>query len=52
MPKLIADFHNDIMKEFFNRGKSDLIGGAERVVYPINSDGYIVPCNLMVKVLP
>ena len=51
MPKILSDIHTDLMRSFFRRGKSEIVG-RERIVYPINSQGYIVPCNLFIKVLP
>ena len=51
MPKAIADEHDYIMKNYFETGRNKAIG-VERIVFPLTKRGYILPCSLMVKVLP
>lgn len=51
MPKIIADSHDNYMKRYFETSESRVIG-KERLVFPINKAGYLVPCSLMIKVLP
>ena len=53
MPKIIADIHDNLLEIFFWKFESKIVGpGLERMVYPQNKNGYIVPCTLMIKVLP
>jgi PAS domain S-box-containing protein len=51
MPKALGDEHDSIMKNYFETAKDKAIG-VERFVFPVKKDGYIVPCSLMIKVLP
>lgn len=39
------------MKNYFETSEAKVIG-QERIVFPINKHGYMVPCSLMIKVLP
>ena len=52
MPKYLSDDHDRLMKNFFETNKPNSIIGKERRVMPINKAGYIVPCSLMIKILP
>ena len=51
MPKIIADGHDGMMRRYFETSESVIIG-KERIVFPVNKSGYLVPCSLMIKVLP
>ena len=51
IPKIIGDLHDGFMKNYFETSDSKVIG-VERVVFPLNKEGYVVPCSLMIKVLP
>jgi len=51
MPKVIADLHDGFMRNYFETSEAKVIG-IERIVFPVNKNGYIVPCTLMIKVLP
>ena len=51
MPKIYADLHDGFLKSYFESGESKIIG-IERFVLPQNKQGYLVPCTLMIKVLP
>lgn len=51
MPKLIADSHDGFIKKYLETSKEKVIG-AETLVFPISKDDYLVPCTLMVKILP
>jgi hypothetical protein len=51
MPKAIADLHDGFMRNYFETSEAKVIG-IERVVFPVNKSGYVVPCTLMIKVLP
>lgn len=54
MPKYIADIHDTFMKKYFenNSKGSNSIIDKERFVLPIDKNGYLVPCTLMIKILP
>ena len=51
MPKIIGDSHDFYMRRYFESSEKRVIG-EERVVFPVNKAGYMVPCTLMIKVLP
>ena len=51
MPKVYADLHDGFMRNYLETSESRVIG-MERVVFPQNKNGYLVPCTLMIKVLP
>ena len=51
MPKVFAERHDDFMKAYFKSNDSKIIG-KDRFVMGINKDGFLVPCSLMLKVLP
>lgn len=51
MPKVLADSHDAFMKNYFETSESKIIG-QERDVFPTSKAGYVVPCTLMIKVLP
>ena len=40
------------MRNYFETNKTNNIIGRERTVLPINRLGYLVPCTLMIKILP
>ncbi len=40
------------MLRYFETNVSNNIIGIERIVLPINKGGYLVPCSLMIKILP
>jgi PAS domain S-box-containing protein len=53
MPKIFADMHDGLLRSYFERSESKIVGaGLERIVYPQNKNGYLLPCTLMIKVLP
>lgn len=51
MPKIIGDAHDGFMKNYFESSEP-VVMGQERIVFPINKGGYLVPCSLMIKILP
>lgn len=51
MPKIISDSHDAMMKRYFETSEDKVIG-LERVIFPNNKNGYLIPCSLMIKVLP
>lgn len=51
MPKIIGDSHDSSMKRYFETSEPKVIG-VERLVFPVNKAGFMVPCTLMIKVLP
>mmetsp|Transcript_28675 Transcript_28675/g.25657 ORF Transcript_28675/g.25657 Transcript_28675/m.25657 type:complete len:287 (-) Transcript_28675:781-1641(-) len=51
MPKIIRELHDGFMRHYFETSQAKIIG-QERTVFPINKKGYMIPCTLMIKVLP
>ncbi|CAK86810.1 unnamed protein product (macronuclear) [Paramecium tetraurelia] len=51
MPKIIGDQHNQLVENYMRTNNSNIIG-MERFVLAQNSQQFLVPCKLMVKVLP
>jgi PAS domain S-box-containing protein len=51
MPKILGDSHDSVMKRYFETSEPHVIG-VERLMFPTNKSGYMVPCTLMIKVLP
>ncbi|CAD8205602.1 unnamed protein product [Paramecium octaurelia] len=51
MPKIIGDQHNQLVENYMRTSNSNIIG-LERFVLAQNSQQYLVPCKLMIKVLP
>lgn len=51
MPKVYADQHDQFMKNYLETSESKVIG-AERILLAQNKNNYLVPCTLMIKVLP
>jgi PAS domain S-box-containing protein len=50
-PKIFADFHDGLMKNYFETSVAKIVG-LERLIFPVNKNSYMVPCSLMIKVLP
>ncbi|CAD8089671.1 unnamed protein product [Paramecium primaurelia] len=51
MPKVYADQHDQFMKNYLETSDSKVIG-QERILLAQNKNNYLVPCTLMIKVLP
>eukprot|EP00331_Platyophrya_macrostoma_P019490 CAMPEP_0176470080 /NCGR_PEP_ID=MMETSP0127-20121128/40245_1 /TAXON_ID=938130 /ORGANISM="Platyophrya macrostoma, Strain WH" /LENGTH=784 /DNA_ID=CAMNT_0017864311 /DNA_START=1009 /DNA_END=3359 /DNA_ORIENTATION=- len=51
IPKVIANIHDNFMHNYFETSDPKVIG-IERIVFPITKAGYIIPCSLMIKILP
>ncbi|KAM3130308.1 hypothetical protein pb186bvf_017604 [Paramecium bursaria] len=51
MPKVYADQHDQFMKSYLETSDSKVIG-QERMLLAQNKNSYLVPCTLMIKVLP
>ena len=49
MPKVLGKNHDAIMKNFFITGESKFVN-KEKMVYPLNKDGYIIPSSAFLKV--
>ncbi|EGR33954.1 PAS domain S-box family protein, partial [Ichthyophthirius multifiliis] len=52
MPKIYGDFHNSFILQYLNTSVSKIMGKEDRIVMFLDKKGYIIPCILMVKVLP
>jgi len=51
IPKYLAEIHDGLMRNYFETSESKVLG-LERLVFPLTKKGYVVPCTLMIKVLP
>ena len=51
MPKVYAEKHNQFMATYFETSVSRVLN-LQRSVYPINKQGYVVACQLYIKILP
>ena len=51
MPEVIAEVHDVFFKRYLETSESHIMG-YERVVFPIHKEEYIVPCMLLLKLLP
>jgi len=51
IPKLLADIHDTLIDQYMETSKKRVIGKL-RILFPINSDGYLVPTKVIMKVLP
>lgn len=51
MPRIIGDIHERFMKEYIDTNESNIIG-RERMVLAQNKQGMMVPCKLLIKILP
>lgn len=50
-PQLIKEHHDDFMKNYFKTNKASVMG-IERPVFPMDKFGFIIPQNLLIKVIP
>ena len=51
MPDVFAKHHNSFIENFLESGDIDHINKG-RVVFPVDKEGYLVPCSIILKVLP
>ena len=51
MPKVYGEVHDTFIFNFLETSESKVLG-LERLVMALTKEGYIVPCTLMIKVLP
>lgn len=51
MPKVYGNLHDGFLHRFLESSESRVIG-TERTVMCLNKAGYLIPCTLMIKVLP
>jgi PAS domain S-box-containing protein len=51
IPKIIADVHDFIIKDYLMVSESQIIY-TERIVQCLNREGYLVPCTLQIGLLP
>lgn len=51
MPKIFANFHHKFMQNYFEKNKGNAMG-MERDVFAMSKHGYIIPCTLLIKVMP
>ncbi len=51
LPRGLAEIHDKFMNNYLQTSEEKTIN-KEMLTFPVNKAGYIVPCSLMVKVLP
>ncbi|CAD8137448.1 unnamed protein product [Paramecium pentaurelia] len=51
MPRILASVHDDFIRNFIQTSQSKVLG-IERQVFALNKNGFLVPCSLMIRVLP
>lgn len=51
MPKILAGVHDDFIRNFIQTSQSKVLG-IERQVFAMDKSGFLVPCSLMIRVLP
>jgi PAS domain S-box-containing protein len=51
MPRFLSEIHDGFMRNYFESSDAKVIA-IERIVFPLDRNGYIVPCTLMAKILP
>jgi len=51
MPQILADIHDELMKNYFETSKPSSMN-REMLVFPMMKSGYILPCSLLVKIFP
>ena len=52
MPQLFEDVHDKFIQDYLMQKTSTTLALSRRLVFPLDSRGIIVPCNLLLKVLP
>ena len=52
MPEAYAKRHDYFMTRYFENPTKTKVLNFSRLVFPINKEGYIVPCSLYIKILP
>lgn len=51
MPKIYADLHDKFIRNYMETSEPKRIG-VEKTVLALNKQQYLIPCSLMIKVLP
>lgn len=51
MPKIYAEYHDKFINNYFETSQDKVIG-MDRIVYAQNKQGYLIPCTLLIKILP
>ena len=51
IPKVYANHHNYWMNRYFDNNRETIIN-TQRRVYAMNRRGFIIPCDLLVKIIP
>lgn len=51
MPLSIGQYHDALIKRYLSTSQSAILS-SERTVFAVNKNGYLVPCKLLVKILP
>lgn len=51
MPKIFADFHNNVLARYLSTS-AERFNGKERIVPVLGKDGFMKPCFALTKALP
>ncbi len=51
LPKIYAEFHDEIIDTYLSRNSCDL-KPREITVFPLNSNGHLVECSMLSKIMP
>ncbi len=52
MPELFGSYHYKFIQRYFSKSNSNSAATKERLVLPEHIQGYLVPCMLLVKLMP
>lgn len=51
LPKLYCEFHDQVVDGYLSRNSGEM-KSRELVIFPINSNGYLVECAMVNKIMP
>eukprot|EP00826_Nyctotherus_ovalis_P002286 TRINITY_DN10444_c0_g1_i2.p1 TRINITY_DN10444_c0_g1~~TRINITY_DN10444_c0_g1_i2.p1 ORF type:complete len:150 (+),score=36.23 TRINITY_DN10444_c0_g1_i2:98-547(+) len=52
MPQLFENVHDKFIHDYLMRETAVALKVSKRLIFPLNTQGIIIPCNLVLKVLP
>ena len=51
MPSVFGDIHDKFIQDFLDTTQSKILN-KEKVVYAKSKEGYLIPCTIMIKLMP
>jgi len=51
MPGIIREMHDSFIERYMETSESRVMN-KERLVFPVNYENFIIPCSLMIKIIP